>query len=635
MKFQKSILTSAFFIISIVLFTGTVDRVLAQTLPTTVFYPVSVNPPQGNGPSTTFKVAYYDQHGATAISQIFFFVMSKALGTAAHSCLVEYDQPSNSLYLMNDAGTAWVGPSVLGTGGTLSNSQCSFTGSAAQKSIVNTINLVLTLPINFTSAFYGNNILRGAVVENGVSSGYINVGSFTATATATQGELIDTLSYFLTQHPTTALRLSTWNDNGAFENQVVETALNRAYLTKWGPRSFLGYTWDSNYIYFQEEHEFDYDGSNPANPSIAVYSFAPGYWMTRSMHVGDAIDGTATGNVPTTITYMNPNCQVSSSSRYYMKTVLEGHYPNFNLGGTLGTQDVIVLRVEQSQYSEKEFYAKGYGFVGWLKCSLDGSVCDTSVAGGGGYINTVDSLPARNIDNRDACVQSFKPVVNTPSLQSNAVTLTATYTDDADVTKLDSALLLVAPKAGTPSTANACLLSYAPATKVLSLYNDAGTAVAASAVVGSNTTLANSQCSVLVSGVTATASGRVLTLTAPITFTANFSADKSIWTKANELSQGAVITNGWQSIGTLTGTVAPPGSLASITASAIASAVTLKGLGAALTFALTGTVAPTGSLAAMTASAIAAIVTIKSIGATLALVVPHNLPALVYRAMAL
>jgi hypothetical protein len=397
----------------------------AQTLPSTVFYPVSVNPPQGNGPSNTFKVGYYDQNGASSIAQAYVFFTPKTSSSEAGTCLIEYDQKSNSLFLMNDAGSTWSAPAVVGVAGTLSNTQCTVNVGNSSVSVIDSTHLVLTLPITFSSSFYGSNSIEGAVVDNGTSSGWIGIGRWTGAATSTPGELIDTLSYFVTQHPTVALRLASWPDGNAFFNQIVDAAYNRLFFTKWGPRSFIGYTWDSNYIYFLEDDESDFTGSSP--PSEAFYSFSPGYWMEQEMHVGDAIDGTATRNVQTMITYMNSSCQVTSTQRYGMKTVLESHNPSYDLGGDLGVQDVIILRIEESTYSEKEFYAKGWGLVGWEQCSLDGTICDTSAASGSGFWNTFDSLPARAIDNSDACLTQFKgPATTTAPISTPAPTVTLT-----------------------------------------------------------------------------------------------------------------------------------------------------------------------------------------------------------------
>jgi len=66
---------------------------------------------------------YSDPNGFTYLDTV------KALfsdpGANATSCFLHYVRAANSLYLINDAGTKWLGPMTLGTAGTLENSQCS------------------------------------------------------------------------------------------------------------------------------------------------------------------------------------------------------------------------------------------------------------------------------------------------------------------------------------------------------------------------------------------------------------------------------------------------------------------------------------------------------------------------------
>lgn len=152
---------------------------------------------------------------------------------------------------------------------------------------------------------------------------------------------------------------------------------------KWWPRSYIHYYWDSSYIYFLDEHEMDFDWVNEKKQN---YSFSPGYWMKRNMKIWDVIDGSLSGNIETKIKYSSGahSCPSLVERRYSMKLILENHLPNYDLGGDLGIQDVIVLRVEQHPelpiwYSEKEYYAKWYWLVKWEYCNLNWTVCSNSV----------------------------------------------------------------------------------------------------------------------------------------------------------------------------------------------------------------------------------------------------------------
>jgi hypothetical protein len=93
------------------------------------------------------------------------------------SCLVTYDQPSNSFSLTNDAGTASTSLPV-GSSGSLSNSQCtlrvpgsSVTGSG------NT--LTVSFAVTFlTSSPPGESILAKALAVSGASSQWENLGTW-------------------------------------------------------------------------------------------------------------------------------------------------------------------------------------------------------------------------------------------------------------------------------------------------------------------------------------------------------------------------------------------------------------------------------------------------------------------------
>jgi hypothetical protein len=240
----------------------------------------------------------------------------------------------------------------------------------------------------FNNSCYPNE--KTCAVENGTGSQFFSSGSYgpcvlstcntgfqpiNGYCMATDGT-IDPIDFFVTQHQDIALNDGTPGFN---INQVVDTTNHKLYLMKWGPKSFLDYTWDDNFIYFLEEHENDYTG---APPTAINYSFSPGYWFRRKMKVGDSLDGTSGGSFVTTMTtYDTPfTCNVKTQASYSMRTVLESFTSNYALGGDLGNLDVIVLRIEQNGlFSEKEMYARGWGLVQWQHCLLDGSSCDQTV----------------------------------------------------------------------------------------------------------------------------------------------------------------------------------------------------------------------------------------------------------------
>lgn len=226
----------------------------------------------------------------------------------------------------------------------------------------------------------------------------IPISSGTQKLSPTPDPIIDTLEYLLTQHQEKTLSPTEYPQ--VYINQIIEK--DKLYLMKWGPRSFLGYSWDDNYIYFGESHEADFDG---AASTKSNYYFSPGIWIKRRMLIGEALDGSENGNILTMITRSDGphSCNVKSTNRYFMKTILESRMPSLDMGGTLGKQDVIVLRIEQATYSEKEYYAKGWGLVEWQHCDLSGKTCDQTV-----QFNQVGTHTPRMIDKSGACLEQFK-----------------------------------------------------------------------------------------------------------------------------------------------------------------------------------------------------------------------------------
>jgi hypothetical protein len=128
----------------------------SETAPPT---PVSASPSSGSGSSQTFTATYADPLSGAAIDIATFYFSSAVPGTsgwAASQCLLRYDPGPRNLYLVNDAGTGWMGPIVAGGGGTLSNSQCTYYASGASASVSgNTLTATFQVVFN-TSTFSGS-----------------------------------------------------------------------------------------------------------------------------------------------------------------------------------------------------------------------------------------------------------------------------------------------------------------------------------------------------------------------------------------------------------------------------------------------------------------------------------------------
>ncbi len=140
---------------------------------------VSVTPNSGAGLSQTFAFAFSDPagYGAIVSTQI---VINNPMSTYA-ACYLLYQRASNSLYLTNDAGSAWQTPVTVGQSGTLANSQCSVNSAASSVSTSGT-NLTLNLALTFSSAFAGTRNVYMEVYDGAGDSGWQQRGNWTVPA---------------------------------------------------------------------------------------------------------------------------------------------------------------------------------------------------------------------------------------------------------------------------------------------------------------------------------------------------------------------------------------------------------------------------------------------------------------------
>ena len=135
---------------------------------------VSVTPSSGSGLGPQqFQFLYSDPNGYADLASLYGRFNASASDVSA--CSFRYDRASNYIYLYNDAGTAWLGPVILGN--QLTNSQCTL-GAGSTTPSGN--NLTLNLTITFTTAFAGaKNVYMQAVDAASASSGWQTRGAWT------------------------------------------------------------------------------------------------------------------------------------------------------------------------------------------------------------------------------------------------------------------------------------------------------------------------------------------------------------------------------------------------------------------------------------------------------------------------
>jgi hypothetical protein len=128
------------------------------TVPTPPVTADSVTPNAGSGRSQSFALKYSDAVSATNLVRTWVW-FHPAAPTLANSCLAFYYQPANTLYLLDAAGGSWL-TGVVGSGGTLQNSQCSIALDGGTDVSVSGRTLTLTLAMTFTPAFAGDKIVQ-------------------------------------------------------------------------------------------------------------------------------------------------------------------------------------------------------------------------------------------------------------------------------------------------------------------------------------------------------------------------------------------------------------------------------------------------------------------------------------------
>jgi uncharacterized repeat protein (TIGR01451 family) len=137
----------------------------------------SVTPSTGTGPSQTFRFTFSDLHGAGE-----FLRAQVNIGTtlvAAGNCYIYFS--GNFIHLSSDDGwLPYTNSAIVGTPGTLQNSQCIVDVGASTVSVSGN-DLILTVPIAFTQSFVGSkNIYLEADIE-GNGTGWAVHGSFDVT----------------------------------------------------------------------------------------------------------------------------------------------------------------------------------------------------------------------------------------------------------------------------------------------------------------------------------------------------------------------------------------------------------------------------------------------------------------------
>lgn len=137
----------------------------------------SVSPASGNASSQTFHASFSDPAGYANIAYVSLLV--NASQSPIRGCWALYIRASNSLYLLNDWATAFLGPLTPGATGFVSNSQCALDGAGSSVSTAGNT-LIFQPALSFGAAFGGAKNTYLSVMNNyGMDSGWLVRGSWT------------------------------------------------------------------------------------------------------------------------------------------------------------------------------------------------------------------------------------------------------------------------------------------------------------------------------------------------------------------------------------------------------------------------------------------------------------------------
>ena len=137
----------------------------------------SVTPGSGSGSSATFALKYSSSLGASDLQAGWVWFSTSASSSSANSCLAYYEPPTDTLYLLNDAGTAWMS-AKRGSTGSLRNSRCTISVAGATRSVSGNT-LTLNLPVTFSGLFTGTKNIYLFGTGSSLNSGWQDRGDWT------------------------------------------------------------------------------------------------------------------------------------------------------------------------------------------------------------------------------------------------------------------------------------------------------------------------------------------------------------------------------------------------------------------------------------------------------------------------
>jgi len=155
--------------------TDEITPILVTIGPPPVVQAIDVTPNTGAGIRQIFTATYSDSVGVTSDLKR---AMIRIGASTLNACVVDYNAITATVRLFDDAGVPG-SPAALGSGGTLSNSQCTLNLATSSATPAGN-NLTLAADISFAPAFAGLQALAVRAMSNaGPNTGFIAKGDWT------------------------------------------------------------------------------------------------------------------------------------------------------------------------------------------------------------------------------------------------------------------------------------------------------------------------------------------------------------------------------------------------------------------------------------------------------------------------
>lgn len=205
----------------------------------------ALSPSGGSGADASITLTLADADGAADIRTVYILV-GDALDTR-NTCFIGYSAPSGQLVLMNDAGSAWLGPVVPGSAASVSNTQCILKAGASSVTLAGT-NLSITVGLTWSTSFAGTHYIFVYAADAATNAtGYRAMGSWTVPSLSPpQPPVLQSVTPNSGSGPSASFAIAVSDANGYADIELVYFLLNRTLSAQGG--CFVSYNRRTNQL---------------------------------------------------------------------------------------------------------------------------------------------------------------------------------------------------------------------------------------------------------------------------------------------------------------------------------------------------------------------------------------------------